>query len=269
MESINRWLLDQGVQVAVIILGAAVTIYIGNKILTLVVRQFVRGKLRKASKLDIEKRQNTLAGLIRTVWRIIVIAITAASVLKIIFPTIDFTPLFASAGIVGIAIAFGAQTLVKDFLTGVFIISENQYRVGDIVSINDADGRVEHIGARSTVIRDDNGNVHYLPNGSVIHVINKTMGYSRVRFTLMLNADTDLDTAISVINQVGDKLAESDKWKAKILSAPQFSEIGALTGSSIEITISGKTQPSEQWQVTAEMRRRLLKAFEKHGIKLA
>jgi small conductance mechanosensitive channel len=269
MDSFFTWLNNEGIQAAIIIIGASIAIYIGNKILTIFVKQFVRGKLRKASKLDIEKRQQTLAILVRMVWRIIVIAITAASVLKLIFPSIDFTPLFASAGIVGIAVAFGAQSLVKDFLTGVFIISENQYRVGDIVSINDADGRVEHIGARSTVIRDDNGNVHYLPNGSVVHVINKTMGYSRVYFTLLLNAETDLDNAISVINQVGDKLADSDKWKSKVLSAPQFSEIGAVTGSSIEITISGKTQPSEQWQVTAEMRRRLLKAFEKHGIKLA
>ena len=163
----------------------------------------------------------------------------------------------------------GAQTLVKDFLTGIFIITENQYRVGDYVTINDADGRVEYIGTRSTVIRDDSGNVHYLPNGSIIHVINKTMGYSKVNFKILLNAATDLDNAISVINQVGDALAESSKWKAKILSPPQFSAIGAFTSSSIEVTISGKTQPSDQWSVTAEMRKRLITAFEKGDIKLA
>lgn len=141
--------------------------------------------------------------------------------------------------------------------------------MGDIVSINDADGRVEHIGARSTVIRDENGNVHYLPNGSIGHVVNKTMGYSRVYFTLLLQASTDLDAAVSVINQVGDRLAESDKWKDRVLSAPQFHSIGAVTGSSIEVSISGKVHASEQWAVTAEMRRRLLKAFDKHDIKLA
>ncbi len=266
---ISHWFQNEGAQAAFIIVGIIIAMYIGAKILDLVVRQFVRGRLRKASKQDIEKRQKTLSALVINIWRIIIIAVGTVSVLQIFFPAIDFTPLFASAGIIGIAIAFGAQTLVKDFLTGVFIISENQYRVGDYVTINDADGRVEHVGARSTVIRDDNGNVHYLPNGSIIHVVNKTMGYSRVNFTLLLNASTDLDTAISVINQVGDKLAESDKWKAKILTAPQFSSVGALTGSSVEITISGKTQPSDQWQVTAEMRRRLIKAFEKHDIKLA
>lgn len=269
MEWLEKWMQNEGIQAVFIVIGALVVYYIGVKIIDVVVRHFVRGRLRKANKIDIEKRRKTLGNLAVTIWRILLIITASVSILRIFFPAIDFTPLFASAGVVGIAIAFGAQTLVKDFLTGVFIITENQYRVGDYVTINDADGRVEHIGTRSTVIRDDNGNVHYLPNGSIIHVVNKTMGYSKVHFTLLLDASTDLDAAISVINQVGDKLAENEKWQPKILSAPQFSTIGAVSGSSIEVTVTGKTQPSDQWAVTAEMRKRLLKAFEKHEIKLA
>jgi small-conductance mechanosensitive channel len=269
MDWLHHWAQNEGIQAAFLIGGGVIVYYIGSYLLNLFIKQIVRGKLRKSSQIDIEKRRATLSNLVIIIWRIIVIVTVAASVFKIFFPAIDFTPLFASAGIVGVAVAFGSQALVKDFLTGVFIITENQYRVGDYVTINDADGRVEHIGARSTVIRDDNGNVHYLPNGSIIHVVNKTMGYSKVHFTLLLDAGTDLDAAISVINQVGDRMIENEKWKPKILSAPQFSSIGALTGSSIEVTIAGKTQPSEQWAVTAEMRKRLLKAFEKHDIKLA
>ena len=269
MEWLNRWIQNEGLQALFISIGALVVYYIGGKILSVIIAHLVKGRLRKAHKIDIEKRRKTLSALIITIWRIIVIATAAVSILKIFFPALDFTPLFASAGIVGVAIAFGSQALVKDFLTGVFIITENQYRVGDYVKINDADGRVEHISTRSTVIRDDNGDVHYLPNGSIIHVVNKTMGYSKVHFTLLLDAATDLDAAISVINQVGDKLSQSDKWKSKILSPPQFNAIGAVSGKSIEVTITGKTQPSDQWAVTAEMRKRLLKAFEKYDIKLA
>lgn len=260
---------NEGLQVLLLIAIGAVLYYGGQKIIDVVVRHAVYGKLRKSHRKDIEKRQATLTNLTRAIWRIVIVVGLSISLIKIFLPTIDFTPLFASAGIVGIAIAFGSQQLVKDFLTGIFIISENQYRVGDYVSINDANGRVERIGTRSTVIRDDNGNVHYLPNGSIIHVVNKTMGYSMVHFTLVLDAATDLDAAISVINQVGDQLNESDKWKSKLLSAPQFSAIGALTGKSIEVTITGKTQPSDQWAVTAEMRKRLLKEFEKNDIRLA
>ena len=263
------WYGQPWAQVIFILIGAAIIYMIGAKILQVVTRQVVRGHLRNAPKKDISKRQETLGGLVIAIWRILVIVTTIVSIIRIAFPAIDLAPLFTSAGIVGVAIAFGSQSLVKDFLTGVFIVAENQYRVGDYVKINDADGRVEHIGTRSTVIRDDNGDVHYLPNGTVAHVVNKTMGYSKVHFSIMLKATTDLDNAISVINQVGDKLAESEKWKGKILSPPQFATVGAFTGSSIEVTIAGKTQPSDQWAVTAEMRRRLILAFEKNSIELA
>jgi len=269
MKNPSEWFQHDGIQIVFILIGGVIIYYLGSKILELVTREVVKGRLRKSPQKDIEKRQKTLANLVTGIWRILVAATTVVSVFKVLFPAIDLSPLFASAGIIGIAIAFGAQTLVKDFLTGIFIITENQYRVGDYVSINDADGRVEYIGTRSTVIRDDNGNVHYLPNGSIIHVINKTMGYSKVHFSILLEASTDLDKAISVINQVGDGLTEDSKWKGRILSPPQFSSIGAFTGTSIEITIVGKTQPSDQWSVTAEMRKRLIEAFDKNDIKVA
>lgn len=269
MSSLNHWLQTDGVQILFIAIGGIITYYAGSKILDIVTRQIVRGHLRNSPKKDIQKRQTTLSNLITGIWRILVAVTAVVSIFKVLFPAVNLSPLFASAGIIGIAIAFGAQTLVKDFLTGIFIITENQYRVGDYVTINDADGRVEHIGTRSTVIRDDSGNVHYLPNGSIIHVINKTMGYSKVHFSLLLDASTDLDNAISVINQVGDELALEDTWKTKILSPPQFSSIGPFTGATIEVTISGKTLPSDQWSVTAAMRKRLIKAFEKNDIKLA
>lgn len=269
MSSFNHWLQTDGFQILCIAVGGIVTYYLGSKILDLITRQIVRGHLRKSAKRDIEKRQATLSNLVTGIWRILVVITASVSIIKTLFPAIDMSPLFASAGIIGITIAFGAQTLVKDFLTGVFIITENQYRVGDYVLINEADGRVEYIGTRSTVIRDDSGNVHYIPNGSISHVINKTMGYSKVHFSLLLDPSSDLDNGISVINQVGDKLSEDAKWKNKILSAPQFSSIGSFTGTTIEVTIMGKTLPSDQWSVTAEMRKRLIAAFEKNDIKLA
>jgi len=269
MNVFTHWIEQTGVPIAFILVGGIIAYYAGSKLLGMITRQIVRGHLRNAPKKDSEKRQATLANLITGIWRILIAATAAVAILKEIYPAFDLAPFFAGAGIVGIAIAFGSQALVKDFLTGIFIITENQYRVGDYVSINDADGRVEYIGTRSTVIRDDSGNVHYIPNGSIIHVINKTMGYSKVKFSVLLDASADLDNAISVINQVGDALAESAKWKAKVLSPPQFSSVGAFTGSSIEVTISGKTQPSDQWSVTAEMRKRLISAFEKNDIKLA
>ena len=269
MEHIAIWLGEIGLAVLIVIGVSLVIYYLGAQLIKSLIRQAVKSRLRKASKMDMEKRRKTLTSLMLNIWRVLIAAIAAVSLLEVSFPQIDLTPLFASAGIIGVAIAFGSQALIKDFIMGIFIISENQYRLGDYVDINDANGRVEQVGIRSTVIRDEKGNVHYIPNGSIVHVVNKTMGYSKVYFKIALSASVDLDAAISVINQVGDELAADAAWKDKVLSAPQFQDICTISGSSIEVTITGKTQPSYQWAVATEMRKRLLGAFNAADIKLA
>ena len=261
MDMLNHWIEKDGVAISFIILGAAIVYLVGSRILSIFVKQFVKGKERGQPRKDVEKRQKTLVDITLSIWRIAVIVIAGVSIMKIAFPAIDFSPLFASAGIVGIAVAFGSQTLVKDFLTGLFIVSENQYRVGDVVEINGAEGRVERLGTRSTVVRDFDGNVHYLPNGSIVHVVNKTMGYSRVNFTLSIASEADLDKTIKLINRIGKKLANEEEWKHKIIDAPQFESVKNFSKSAIDLSIVGKVQPSDQWRVTAEMRRRILEAF--------
>ena len=269
MDTLTQWLNHDGFSILFIIIGAVILYYVGSKLVDFFTKKIVQGKGRAMPRKDIEKRQKTLANLTVAIWRGAVIIVGVVSIFKLLFPAIDLSPLFASAGIVGIAVAFGSQTLVKDLLTGIFIVTENQYRVGDVVEINGAEGKVEHVGTRSTIIRDFDGNVHYLPNGSIIHVVNKTMGYSRVNFTLSLASGADLDKAISSINQIGDTLAADADWKKKIIDAPQFESIGTFSASSVDITVVGKVQPSDQWKVTAEMRRRLLEEFEKNDIPLA
>ena len=198
----------------------------------------------------------------------LIISISTLILFSKLFPGISLAPLFASAGIIGVALGFGAQSLVKDFLSGIFIISENQYRIGDIIEIDGATGTVERIGARSTVIRDADGNVHYFPNGIVQHVINKTMGYSMARFSITIHSSHDLDDVIGLIKAPGKKLARELKWKEKILEAPAFVSVGEFTPNGVTITIAGKTLPSDQWSVASEMRRRLLSEFEEKGIEL-
>jgi small conductance mechanosensitive channel len=256
-------------EIALIILVTLAFYFIGTMILRRVVKGAVeRTRQRTWHRKDVEKRQKTLVSLFVNIWRILVISTGGIMLLNILFPHINYAPLFASAGIVGVAIGFGSQALVKDFLSGLFIISENQYRVGDIIDINGNSGTVERIGTRSTVIRDADGNVHYFPNGSIQHVINKTMGYSMARFTIGVHPSNELEKIITLINETGKKLAEEEKWKSKIIDAPSFESIGEFTPSTVNLLISGKTQPSDQWSVTAEMRRRLLVAFEKNKIDL-
>lgn len=264
------WLIDPGLTIAAIIGFAWLGRHFGGLVITQIVRHLVRStQYNPLSPDDVTKRRDTLSSLFTVVWKVILIVIASCMIFQQLFPKIDLTPFFASAGLLGVAIGFGAQSLIKDFLSGVFIIIENQYRVGDIVDIQGAAGTVERVTIRSTVIRDASGNVHFLPNGEVIHVINKTMGFSKVNFTLTVDPDTDIDKLSNIIDEVGIKLSEDEKWKDKILEAPHFLNIGTFSDLALEVTITGKTNPSQQWSVTGEMRRRLLKAFAKHKIELA
>lgn len=276
---VDEWMIEHGlgwlvsermVETVSIVIGAVIVYYFGRMFITWAIRYAIHStaKHRSWHRKDIEKRENTLTQLIRSFWRITIIAYIAAMVASKLF-YFDLSPLFASAGIIGVALGFGAQSLVKDFLAGIFIIAENQYRVGDIIDVMGASGTVERVGTRSTVLRDADGNVHYLPNGSIQHVINKTMGYSMSRFTLQLDPSSDISRAADIINETGQQLSKEKSWDKKIIEPPKFVSVGDITGRSVELIVAGKVQPSDQWAVTSEMRRRLLKEFEKQEIELA
>lgn len=269
LQTIGTWFVDHGVAILLILGIAWLLLYFGGKLIKRVIRQVIRSShFYVISAEDARKRQDTLISLFRTIWKVLVVVITFFLLFTEIFPQINLVPIFASAGIVGVAIGFGAQSIIKDFFTGAFIIMENQYRVGDVVDIEGAAGTVERITIRSTVVRDSDGNVHFLPNGSVVHVINKTMGYSRVNLTLGVAPDTNIDQLAEIIDHIGGKMSEDEAWKGKILEPPHFLSIGAFSDVSLEVKVTAKTQPSTQWEVTGELRRRLLKAFTKHKIEL-
>ena len=277
--SFDEWMIDNGMGWAItpriidligIILGSIILYYAGKLFITKGVKHIIRStaKHRSWHRKDIEKREATLVELMKSFWRIIMVAYVAAMIANRTFG-FDLSPLFASAGIIGVALGFGSQSLVKDFLSGIFIIAENQYRVGDVVDIMGSTGTVERVGTRSTVLRDSDGNVHYVPNGTIQRVINKTMGYSVSRFTLSIDPASDINKVKDIINLTGAKLAKESAWKNRIIEPPTFSAVGDITGRAVDITVSGKTMPSDQWSVTSEMRSRLLRAFEKESIELA
>lgn len=270
MDSVINWTVQSTTEVLIVLIVTVILYYLGVTFLSKAVRTAVEAGMKRHEhhRKDIEKRTNTLSDLFKNIWRALVITISVLILFSKLFPGVSLAPLFASAGIIGVALGFGAQSLVKDFLSGIFIISENQYRLGDIIEIDGATGTVERIGARSTVIRDEYGNVHYFPNGIVQHVINKTMGYSMARFTITIHSSHDLDDVVELINTTGKNLMHELKWKEKILEAPAFVSVGEFTADGVTITIAGKTLPSDQWSVASEMRRRLLGIFEEKGIEL-
>jgi len=181
---------------------------------------------------------------------------------------IPIAPVLAGFGIAGIALGFGAQYLIRDLIAGIFIILENQYRVGDVARVADIGGLVEDITLRKTVLRDLDGIVHHVPNGEIRVASNFTRGFSRVNLNVSVGYGTDLDHAISVINRVGKELAEDDKWREIIKSPPQVLRVDNLGDSGIDIKILGDVEPIRQWDVMGELRLRLKKAFDAEGIEI-
>jgi small conductance mechanosensitive channel len=170
---------------------------------------------------------------------------------------VSIGPLIAGAGIAGIAIGFGAQSLVKDFLSGIFMLVEDQYGVGDIIDAGDASGTVEAVTLRTTRLRDVKGTVWHIPNGSITRVGNMSQQWARALLDIEVAYGTDLDRAQAVIKEVADGLWHDRAWKGKILEEPEVWGVENLGPDAIVLRLVVKTRPAEQFPVMRELRRRL------------
>ena len=181
---------------------------------------------------------------------------------------LDLGPLLAGAGIVGLAIGFGAQSLVADFIAGVFVIIEDQYGVGDWVDVGSASGTVERVSLRTTVLRDAHGTVWVVPNGEIRRVGNSSQLWARTVLDLEVAYDTDIDKAATIIKDVADQLWEEQLEVATILEEPVVSGVQSFGADSIAIRLSVKTDPGEQWSTGRILRARIKKAFDTYGIEI-
>ncbi len=179
---------------------------------------------------------------------------------------ISLGPLVAGAGILGIALGFGAQTIVRDFLSGTFMLVEDQYGVGDVVDLGDAAGIVEEISLRTTRIRDINGTVWYFPNGEIRRVANQSYTWARSVLDIAVAYGTDVDEAARVIKEVADSLWREELETATIIEEPEIWGVEELADNAIMIRLVVKTGPGEQWAASREIRRRIKKAFDQAGI---
>ena len=175
-------------------------------------------------------------------------------------------PIIAGAGIVGLAVGFGGQYLIRDIISGLFIIMENQYRVGDVVNFDGTGGVVEDISIRMTTLRDLDGTIHHVPHGEIKKVANLSKRFSRVNLDVGVAYDSDIELVIKVVNETGKALAADPEWKDRIIEAPQFLRVNDFADSAVVIKILGETQPIDQWAVTGELRKRIKIAFDEAGI---
>jgi small-conductance mechanosensitive channel len=216
--------------------------------------------------IEIEKRLDTLLGIVRSIIKIIAWAMIAMLFLRKM--GIDIAPIIAGAGIVGLAVGFGAQELVRDFISGFFMLLENQIREGDVAIVNGTGGLVEHVGLRTIVLRDLSGVVHVFQNGKVNTLSNMTKKWSGMVFDIGVAYKEDTDKVYEIMIQVAEELRADPDFENKILEPIEVFGVDQFADSAVVIKARFKTKPIEQWAVGREYRRRLKKAFDEQGIEI-
>lgn len=264
-ETFFPWLTTHGLRILLIIVGALV--------LSKVLNKFIEKGVRLAVVADpdhpvgVEKqREDTIIEIFSATSMVVLIVFAGIMILGEIGVMIG--PLLAGAGIVGLAFGFGGQYLIRDIITGLFIIMESQYRIGDSITVENVSGTVEKISLRKTTLRDMDGTVHHIPHGEIKIVSNKSKLFSRINLDLGVGYSADLSKVIAVINETGTTMAADPAFAALITIAPTFLRVQDLAPSAVIVKVTGETMPGKQWMVTGEYRLRIKQAFDNAGIEI-
>lgn len=261
-EKVIEWLLTSGLKV-VFILFLAVLAFKAKKVLS---TRLISVIVKQKEDQEFQKRTQTLGSIVRYAVTAVILIVASMTILQQF--GIEIGPLLAAAGIVGLAIGFGAQSLVKDVISGFFILLEDQIRVGDVVKIAGKGGLVERVNLRTTILRDIAGNVHYVPNGQIDVVTNMTKDYSRYVFDIGVGYREDVDEITEVIKQVDEELRNDPEYKDDILEPIEILGLDQFADSAIIIRARTTTAPIKQWRVGREFNRRLKKKFDERNIEI-
>ncbi len=252
----------------VIIAGAFVVFVIIVSIIRRRLGRFFERKIPE-DRMLVRKRTLTFNSVISNL--VIIVAFIAAAMIIADQMGISVTPLLAGAGVAGIVVGFGAQSLIKDLVNGVFILFEQWYQVGDIVTIGGTTGSVERFNLRTTVIRDIEGTVHYIPNGEITVLGNRTHLWSRAVLEVGVHYDEDIDRVVEVLEEIFDEIMIDKKYKKMILERPSIlgdDGISELGDSAIIFKLICKVKPGEQWNIGRQLRKRIKNKFDKAGIEI-
>ena len=259
--------LDNWIDIAIII-GALVVLVV---IVSIIRRRLTRFFERKIpdDRLLIRKRTLTFNSVISNL--VLVVAFIAAALIVAEQLGISVTPLLAGAGVAGIVVGFGAQNLIKDLINGVFILFEQWYQVDDIVTVGNIKGSVERFNLRTTIIRDIEGTVHYIPNGEISMLGNRTQLWSRAVVDIGVHYDEDSDRVVGVLEEIFDEIMADKKYKKMILERPSIlgdNGISELGDSAIVFKVICKVKAGEQWNIARQLRKRIKDKFDKIGIEI-
>lgn len=264
-EAAGRWLMTSGWRILVILALLMIVRKVGRVLIARGMALAIRSDSTNALRdLGLQKRRNTLVGLLNGAINVVVFLVA----LMMIFRELRFeiAPLLASAGVVGIAIGFGAQALVRDIITGAFIILENQFGVGDVIRVGSDSGLVEQINLRTTVIRSVDGAVTVIPNGEISRVTVMTREWSRCVLDIGVAYGADLDHVYAVISRVLDRYAADNP--GVVIDKPEIAGVEQLGDSSVVVRALVKTVPLKQWECGRKVRKLIKEAFDAEGIEI-
>ena len=264
VEALVRWLMSSGLRIILILVGALVVVRLAVFITRRVEQAFQDND--PSTMNEREKQAATLGKVIRNISRILVWSVAVMMILREL--GIDIGPILAGIGIMGLAVGFGAQSLVKDFLAGMFILIENQYNVGDVIEAAGAKGQVEKITLRATTLRDLEGNVHIIPNGTIEVVTNRTRQWSRFVLDIGVAYKENVDEVMGVLKEIGDELAGDAEFSSMITAPLEVLGVQDFADSAVIIRVMFTTQPVKQWTVGREFRRRVKNTFDAKGIEI-
>jgi len=260
------WFRSSGIRVIVIVAIAVAVYLICRPIIHSIIKRMVSHRMAGEEEAEIQQRIDTLSSILVKIAGILILIVAVITILPEF--GVDILTLVTAIGVGGLAIAFAAQNLIRDFIAGFFILLEDQYGIGDVVSIAGIAGVVEDITLRRTVLRDLDANVHSVPNGKVELSTNMTKKFSRVNLNVSVGYGENLKHVIDIINKVCQEMAEDPQWKDDFITTPSVLRVDNLGDSGIEIKILGDTKPAKQWAITGELRLRLKDTFDKEGIEI-
>jgi small conductance mechanosensitive channel len=245
-----------------IILVIVFIMYLAIRIGNSIIDKFVKKQIESEHRFTMdEKKASTIGELLKSILRYTVYFFGIVGILSGLFNGISLT--FASIG--GVAVGFGAQSIVKDLINGVFILFEDQYAVSDYVTIGQFSGIVESIGIRTTKLRDFSGDIHLIPNGSIVTVTNHSRGNMRVMIDIEIDYEENVDKAIDLINRVCDSYSEDNN---DIIDKPQVVGVTSFSQTGIVIRLSGSAKPMMQWAIERDLRKKIKVEFDKYQIRI-
>ena len=264
------WASENGIRIGIVLALAIALHFVVTRVVPRAVSLAMQPQLWEAGRASAEgahrQRVDTVSRVFVRTADILIAVIAALLILAEV--GVSLAPLIAGAGIAGIALGLGAQSLIKDTVAGAFIVLEDQYRTGDVIAIAGVRGTVEDVTLRRTVLRDLDGVLHSVPNGEITVASNLTRGWSGVNLILGVGYGEDVDRVKDVVDNVGHELATDPDWREDIVEAPSVARVSAFSDSSVDLRVIGRTAPHRQWDVASELRRRIKLAFDAEGIEI-